>query len=100
MYRLFPIILILCVSVGAAGAESPCLRLTPEKAVSEALAHNRDLTAARFALRQAEGRLRQTGLWPNPELKLSGGTDGLFNDEREYTFTASLEQRFPVSGRP
>lgn len=99
MYRLFPIILILCVSVGAAGAEPPRLRLTPEKAVSEALAHNRDLTAARFALSQAEGRLRQTGLWPNPELKLSGGTDGLFNDEREYTFTAGLEQRFPVSGR-
>ena len=40
--------------------------LSLEGAVQAALMGNRDLVAARFAVKKAEGRLRQSGLLPNP----------------------------------
>jgi cobalt-zinc-cadmium efflux system outer membrane protein len=73
--------------------------LTPESAVAMALADNRDLAAARFAIRQTEGRLKQAGLWPNPEFELGGKNDSVFANEGEYDFATGFKQRFPVTGR-
>lgn len=71
------------------------LTLTPAQAVTQALAANRDLAAARFAIQQAEARLIQAGLKPNPEFEMSqqnakGG---------EYNFSTGFSQRFPVASR-
>ena len=73
--------------------------LTPENAVTTALMENRDLTAARFAIRQAEGRLKQAGLWPNPEFELGGKNDRAFGNAGEYDFSSGFKQRFPITGR-
>ncbi len=80
-------------------ADSRVEVLTLKGAVSEALQQNRDLQAARFAIDQAEGRLRQAGLWPNPELELTHDSDSAFNNEGESSASAGFKQPFPISGR-
>ncbi len=72
---------------------------SPESAVKQALEHNPDLAAAAHVIDMASGRLRQAGLWANPELELEGTDDFLFNGEGERGITAGFEQRFPVAGR-
>ena len=47
--------------------------LTADDAVQEALAANRDLQAARFAIDVARGGLLQAGRLQNPELELGCG---------------------------
>lgn len=73
--------------------------LTPESAVTTALAQNRDLAAARFVIRQAEGRLKQAGLWPNPDFEISHQNDVAFENAGENNFSAGFRQRFPITGR-
>lgn len=85
--------------VRAVSAEPLATNFTPESAVGTALAENRDLAAARFAIRQAEGRLKQSGLWPNPEFELSRQNDALFANEGEYNLSSGFKQRFPIAGR-
>lgn len=83
----------------SAVAEPLATNLTPESAATTALAENRDLVAARFAIRQAEGRLKQAGLWPNPEFELGGKNDAAFANDGEYDFATGFKQRFPITGR-
>ena len=92
--------LFLLVSMAALHAAEPATAaLTPADAVAASLAGNRDLAAARFAIREAEARLQQAGLWPNPELELSHGNDILFSNEGEYSLSTGFKQRFPVTQR-
>ena len=98
MFKKFALFLV--VSMAALRAAEPATAaLTPAGAVAVALAGNRDLAAARFAIREAEARLHQAGLWPNPELELSHGNDILFSNEGEYSLSAGFKQRFPVTQR-
>lgn len=87
------------LTAGIAAGQSLVTNFTPEMAVTHALAENRDLVAARFAIRQAAGRLKQAGLWPNPEFELSRSSDGAFKNEPESSSSAGFKQRFPVTGR-
>jgi outer membrane protein, heavy metal efflux system len=64
-----------------------------------ALAQNKTLQAAREQLRQAEGRLKQAGLRPNPSLDLSRTTDVLFANEGETAFGVTLSQPFELGGK-
>jgi len=73
--------------------------ITIEGAVREALANNPDLRAARYAIDMARGRLRQAGLWPNPDLELDGRDDFLFSAEGERGGSAGFAQRFPIARR-
>ena len=82
-----------------ARAEPLATNLTPDSAVLIAVNENRDLIAARFAVRQAEGRLLQAGLWPNPEFELARQRDTAFGNEGEYNLSAGFKQRFPITGR-
>ncbi len=93
------IVTLLLVVVRSTFADTPASTITLDEAVNAALAENRDIAAARFVIREAEGRLKQAGLWPNPELELSRTTDVPFHDEGEYTESAAFKQRFPFSGR-
>lgn len=70
-----------------------------ESLVQTALANNRDLQAARFAVAKARARLAQAGKWPNPELELSGLTDVVFRNEGAGAFTVGLAQTFPLTAR-
>jgi cobalt-zinc-cadmium efflux system outer membrane protein len=99
MFKRFSIYLVVLLAGFSAIAEPMATNLTPESAVAMALANNRDLAAARFAIRQAEGRLKQAGLWPNPEFELGGKNDSAFASDGEYDFATGFKQRFPITGR-
>ena len=62
MFKRFSIYSVVLLAGFSAVAEPLATNLTPENASATALAENRDLAAARFAIRQAEGRLKQAGL--------------------------------------
>src|SRR5262249_30491211 len=64
-----------------------------------ALAQNKSLQAAREQLRQAEGRLKQAELRPNPSLDLTISTDALFANEGENGFAVTLSQPFELGGK-
>ncbi|MBI3849182.1 MAG: TolC family protein [Verrucomicrobia bacterium] len=99
MSKLLPLCVLLLSGLSAF-AEPLTTNLTPEIAVATALADNRDVIAARFAIRQAEGRLKQAGgLWPNPEWETRHGSDAAFANEGEYDFSTGFKQRFPITGR-
>ena len=99
MPKLTSILPTLVLAALSAAAQPLATNLTPERAVAIALDQNRDLVAARFAIRQAEGRLKQAGLWPNPEFELSRQSDRAFANEGEYGFSTGFKQRFPITGR-
>ncbi len=73
--------------------------LTPAAAAEEALRTSPDLRAVRAAIDVARARLVQAGLWPNPELSLSGADDFAFNNEGERAVSVELAQRFPITRR-
>ena len=64
-----------------------------------ALAQNKTLRAAREQLQQAEGRLKQAGLRPNPSLDVSRTTDVLFANEGETGFGVTVSQPFELGGK-
>src|SRR5215470_16830631 len=64
-----------------------------------ALAENKSLHAAREQLRQAEGRLRQAALRPNPSLDVSTSTDVVFANEGENGFGVMLSQPFELGSK-
>src|SRR5262249_39265352 len=64
-----------------------------------ALAQNKSLQAAREQLRQAEGRLKQAALRPNPSLDVSSTTDVLFANEGENGLAVALAQPFELGGK-
>ena len=78
----------------SAAAEPMATNLTPESAVTMALAGNRDLAAARFAIWQAEGRLKQAGLWPNPEFEVGQKNDRAFASDGQYDFATPHSTEF------
>ena len=57
---------------------------------------NPDLAAARLRIREAVGRMNQSGRLANPELETSLEHNPRF---REGTFEVGFSQRFPVTGR-
>jgi len=80
-------------------AAMPAFGISLESAVQTALANNRDLQAAHYAVWKAKGRLAQAGKWPNPELELSGMSDVVFRNEGAGAFTVGLAQNFPLTAR-
>jgi len=64
-----------------------------------AMVQNKSLQAAREQLRQAEGRLKQAQLRPNPTLDASRTTDVLFANEGETGFGITLSQPFELGGK-
>ncbi len=92
---------LFATKVGAAQAAAPddSHAITASEAAAEALRANADLRAAHAAIDVARARLVQAGLWPNPELVLSGAGDFAFRDEGEQRIGVNVAQRFPIAGR-
>ncbi len=99
MSKRLEIYAVILLAAMSAAAEPLATNLTPDAAVTLALEQNRDLAAARYAIQQAQGRLKQAGLWPNPEFELSRQSDRAFANEGEYGFSTGFKQRFPITGR-
>src|SRR5215471_2196072 len=70
-----------------------------ERLAQTALAENKSLKAAREQLRQAEGRMRQAALRPNPSLDVSTSTDVVFANEGENGFGVMLSQPFELGNK-
>lgn len=87
-------VLYIAATAHAQTFQNPSGELTLAQAIAAALAANPELRASEFELRAGEGRVRQAGLRPNPELALefenfagSGETSG--SDVLETTLTLS-----------
>ncbi len=81
------------------GAEEQAQVLTMDQAVDTALRENRDLSAARFQVEEARGRLVQAGLFPNPALETDFSSDFAFSNEGERAFSTGIFQPLSLSGR-
>jgi len=92
-------ILLLAALLGIPVAGVFAQTLTLDAALKRALESNRELVAARVRVKEAQARLAQAGLWPNPEFELEGRTDKAFANEGEHDFGAWFAQPFSVSGR-
>jgi len=87
------------VGLLAIASKGAAADLSLESAVQTALMSNRDLVAARFALHKAEGRLRQAGLLPNPEIEFNGFSDFVSSTDGEGEFVVGLHQELPLTSR-
>lgn len=69
------------------------------KAISLALANNRDLKIATLEIERAKTRVRWSGRLENPELQLSVNDDGVGRDEGEGNYEVAFSQRFPLTAK-
>src|SRR5215471_9239974 len=65
----------------------------------QTLANNKDLQAAREALHQAEARLAQARLRPNPSVDVANTTDAIFSNEGDGGFAVTFSQPFELGGK-
>jgi cobalt-zinc-cadmium efflux system outer membrane protein len=63
------------------------------------IANNRDLQAAREAVRQAEARFTQARLRPNPSLEALTATDAMFGNDGDNNFSVGITQPFELGGK-
>ena len=87
------------VGLLAIASKGAAADLSLESAVQTALMANRDLVAARFAVHKAEGRLRQAGLLPNPEIEFNGFSDFVSSTDGEGEFVVGVHQELPLTSR-
>ena len=64
-----------------------------------AVSRNKDLEAARESLHQAEARLTQARLWPNPTLDISSSTDVMFANEGDSGLSVTVSQPIEFGGK-
>src|SRR2546422_10133194 len=70
-----------------------------EQLTQIAIAQNKTLQAAREQLRQAEARLTQAGLRPNPSLDFSSSTDALLGGDGDSGFAVTFSQPIEIGGK-
>lgn len=88
---------LLLVMVGLS-ADDP-VASSRNKAISLALANNRDLKIATLEIERAKTRVRWSGRLENPELQLSVNDDGVGRDEGEGNYEVAFSQRFPLTAK-
>src|SRR5262245_1069267 len=72
---------------------------TLEELVKTALSRNKDLQAARESLNQAEARLQQARLRPNPSLDVSRTTDVMFANEGDTALSVTFSEPVELGGK-
>jgi outer membrane protein, heavy metal efflux system len=70
-----------------------------EELAQTALSRNAALQAARESVRQAEARLTQARLWPNPTVDVSRKTDAVFANEGDRGYSVGLSQSVELGGK-
>jgi outer membrane protein, heavy metal efflux system len=83
-----------CSSVSAQSSQyiSATQGVPFEQLAQTALSRNAALQAARESVRQAEARLTQARLWPNPSVDVSRKTDAVFANEGDRGYSVGLSQ--------
>lgn len=79
--------------------ESVLQAVTRGEAMQLALTRNYDLIALRYEVERAQASTMDAGALPNPELGFAGVSGFAFSRQSEYAWSASLGQKFPVTGR-
>jgi outer membrane protein TolC len=73
--------------------------ITFEELARTTLSRNKEIEAARESLRQAEARLTQARLRPNPSLEVSRTTDAMFGNEGDRAFSVTVSQPVELGGK-
>lgn len=96
----------LATSCGAAAAQDSVAPMAPQITLAQALeraqAQSPRLTAAEAAVKAAEGRARQAGLGPNPDLRLGVenlGGSGPYRNYQAAETTLAIGQRIELGGK-
>ncbi|MGB6222967.1 TolC family protein [Haloferula sp.] len=87
---------VACLSLAAPVAAEPGLVVTLESVGDRVRAQNPNLAAARLRIREAQGRMNQSGRLSNPELETGFEHNTRFE---EGLFEIGLNQRFPLTDR-
>ena len=70
-----------------------------DELATAALSGNRELQAARDSLKQAEARMTQARLRPNPTLDVTGATDAVFSNEGDNSLSVIVSQPLELGGK-
>jgi outer membrane protein, heavy metal efflux system len=101
--RIFLILLLLGSRVSVLAQSSPYVSdrqgVSFEELARMALKQNTDLQAAREPVHQAEARLTQARLWPNPSVELSRKTDAPFANEGDRGYGVTLSEPLELGGK-
>ena len=73
--------------------------LTAADVIEAVRSGNKDLQAAREQLRQAEARLVESGLWPNPTLEAAYATERFTDNKGAGGYSATYTQPFELGGK-
>jgi outer membrane protein TolC len=73
--------------------------ITFQELAQTALNRNKEIEAVRESLRQAEARLTQARLRPNPSLEVSGTTDAMFGNEGDNAFSVTYSHPLELGGK-
>jgi cobalt-zinc-cadmium efflux system outer membrane protein len=99
MLRFFIFSTFAVTLVAQASQQDVNITQTRTEATQLALQRNHNLRAAQYSIERARAASADAGVLPNPEIGISGASDFLFGNEGKYTWSASLSQQFPVTGR-
>lgn len=88
--------LVACLSLVVPVAAEPGLLITLDSVGDRVRAQNPNLAAARLRIREAQGRMNQSGRLSNPEFETGFEHNAKF---REGLFEVGLSQRFPLTDR-
>lgn len=90
-----------CASVSAQSSQyvTATQGVAFEQLAQMALSRNADLRAARESVHQAEARLTQARLWPNPSFEFSKKTDAPFANEGDRGYAVTLSQPVEIGGK-
>ena len=92
-------ILLLMLQATLGGSPVSDTGTSVEQLTQIAIAQNKTLQAAREQLRQAEARLTQAGLRPNPSLDFSSSTDALLGGDGDSGFAVTFSQPIEIGGK-
>lgn len=96
MHPLFALTAGLCLLAATPLNAEPGIVISLASVGDRIRAENPGLAAARLRIREAQGRMKQSGRLANPELGIEFAHDPHF---RERAFEIGFSQRFPVTNR-
>lgn len=96
MHSFFPRVLVALLITASAVEAAPGVVVSLASVGDRVRAQNPDLAAARLRIREALGRMNQSGRLANPEIETEVGHDAHF---RERKLELGFTQRFPLTNR-
>ncbi len=96
MLKFYPLAVLICAAIILPLRAEPSVIVSLASIGGRIRAQNPDLAAARLRIKEALGRMNQSGRLSNPELETSFEHNSRY---REGKFEVGFSQRFPVTDR-